>query len=46
MANITEEQDGLLALMAAAEKMNEKKKDVVETGMTCSMDEGCISCSG
>ena len=49
MANITEEafeMEGFEALMNAANKQNEKKKDVVEKGNTCSMEEGCESCSG
>jgi hypothetical protein len=49
MANIMNEgieMEGFEALMKAAEKQNEKKKEVVEQGMTCSMEEGCESCSG
>jgi hypothetical protein len=47
MANITEEafeMEGFDALMKAAEKQNEKKKEVVEQGMTCSMEQGCLTC--
>jgi hypothetical protein len=49
MANIMKEgieMEGFEALMEAANKQNEKKKSIVEKGMTCSMDEGCESCSG
>ena len=49
MANIMEEgieMEGFEALMKEANKQNEKKKDVVEKGNTCSMEEGYESCSG
>lgn len=47
MANITNEgfeMEGFEDLMKAANKQNEKKKEVVEQGMTCTMEEGCINC--
>jgi len=47
MANIMNEgieMEGFEALMNAANKQNEKKKDVVEKGNTCSMEEGCLNC--
>lgn len=49
MANIMNEgieMEGFEDLMKAANKQNEKKKEIVEQGMTCSMEEGCINCSG